>query len=144
MLFLYPVFFYKNILLSFMIVFLTANKISSFGVRDEEEERTQVSDGERDGRRSTRHVPCDGSTRSGDVSFWGDTGADGQFAPLSALTVLPQRELSDSRQITHVWDQTKMRCLFFALVNKRIDFCFAHWRVKWRNRSAFVALRGEG
>lgn len=37
LLFLYPVFFYKNILLSSMIVFLIANKISSFGIRGEEE-----------------------------------------------------------------------------------------------------------
>ena len=47
LLFLYPVFFYKNILLSFMIVFLIANKISSFGVRDEEEERGLRDRGER-------------------------------------------------------------------------------------------------
>ena len=39
LLFLYPVFFYKNILLSFVIVFLIAN--SSFGVRDEEEEEEE-------------------------------------------------------------------------------------------------------
>ena len=46
MLFLYPVFFYKNILLSFMIVFLIANKIGSFGIRDEEEEEEEEEQGE--------------------------------------------------------------------------------------------------
>lgn len=47
LLFLYPVFFYKNILLSSMIVFLIANKISSFGIRDEEEAHGRGGDGER-------------------------------------------------------------------------------------------------
>lgn len=47
LLFLYPVFFYKNILLSLMIVFLIANKISSFGIRDEEEEEARGLRGKR-------------------------------------------------------------------------------------------------
>lgn len=48
LLFLYPVFFYKNILLSSVIVFLIANKISSFGIRDEEEAHGRG--GEQDGK----------------------------------------------------------------------------------------------
>lgn len=83
LLFLYPVFFfYKNILLSSMIVFLIANEIGSFGVGDEEEEWWRGEAGaECVMERGGTHLRC----KRDNVSFDGDTGADGQFAPAVLL-----------------------------------------------------------
>lgn len=101
-----------------MIVFLTANKISSFGVEDKEEEkhggvwggekeeilRTEVhcekrwtdravsvlTEREKDGEAAVI-VLCRRSSKRDPIYFFCcDTGADGQFNPVSALAVLPR------------------------------------------------------
>lgn len=100
-----------------MIVFLIANKISSFGIGDEEEERgcererregKQKSAGRREmDRPGCLHLEREKEReKDGDApvlscvaalvnvamsTFCSDTGADGQFAPVSALAVLPHK-----------------------------------------------------
>lgn len=66
---LIPCVFYKNMLLSFMIVFLIANKISSFGVRGEEEDEEEER-----GR---------GRTEEWDGEKWTDQAVSFQSSPVS-------------------------------------------------------------
>lgn len=79
-----------------MIVFLIANKISSFGDGDEEEERGQREGEQKRGterrwtgeEREVLVISCVVALVNVTMSpFCGDTGADGQFVPLSTLAV---------------------------------------------------------
>lgn len=113
-----------------MIVFLTANKISSFGVEDKEEEekhggvwggekeeilRTEVhcekrwtdravsvlTEREKDGEAAVI-VLCRRSSKRDPIYFFCcDTGADGQFNPVSALAVLPRERSAGSLSDSH-------------------------------------------
>ena len=112
-----------------MIVHLTANKISSFGIRDEEEER-QFRDGGRvqnGGRqREAPVISCVNVTMS---PFCCDTGADGQSAFSLRSHSLSSEALSRSPQTAvallqaHVQYQAKMRCCLFVIMTKYGNFC---------------------
>lgn len=84
----YTLFFYKNILLSSVIVFLIANKITSSDFGDEEDE-WQLRE-KRLWWMSARWREAAGLScvNARMFLFCTDMGADGQFAPLDALTVL--------------------------------------------------------
>lgn len=62
-------------------------------------------------------------------TFRSDTGADGQFAPVSALAVLPHecsagalQTAIESHQARHVRYQTKERCRHIATQTEYTDF----------------------
>lgn len=112
-----------------MIVHLTANKISSFGIRDEEEERQfrvggRVQNGGR--QREAPVISCVNVTTS---PFCCDTGADGQSASslrshsLSSVVLNRSPQTAVTFHQAHVQYQAKMKRCLFVKMTKYCKFC---------------------